>query len=132
MAHRRRSQPSNAKAPDYLDEIARAEWDRVLPELEELGFFDPVFTEMLGGYCSVFSTATYHEGLCEKHGDDHVLEEGTEFAETTRERADGYWEEVFELAVEFGLTPESRRDITAYLRREGLKSMRDWRPELKG
>ena len=90
MARRRRSQPDDVKAPDYLDEIAQAEWDRVLPELEELGLFDPLFTEILGLYCSVFSTATYHEGLCEKYGDDHILEEGTEFAETARTR--GRWD----------------------------------------
>ena len=111
--------------PDYLDKTAREEWDRVLPELEELGFLDPSFTMAIGNYCSAFSTAMYFERLCKEHGDDYVVGEGTESAETARSIADGWWDSVFEVASKCGLTPESRRDISEYMRREGLKSMRD-------
>jgi len=114
MTHRSRSLSKRygPNPPDYLDDIARAEWDRVLPELEELGFLDPSFTWPIEAYCSAFSTAMYFEGLCDEHGDDYVIREGTESAETVRSIADGWWDSVFEVASECGLTPESRRDIS--------------------
>src|SRR5690242_20048007 len=47
--------------PDYLDDIARAEWERVVPELARLELLKPVDGSALAAYCemvSVFVRAT--------------------------------------------------------------------------
>ncbi len=41
--------------PEALDSFGRAEWDRILPELEELGILARVDGAALGLYCAAYS-----------------------------------------------------------------------------
>jgi P27 family predicted phage terminase small subunit len=41
--------------PSWLDDVARAEWDRVVPELERLGLLTVLDGAALASYCAAYS-----------------------------------------------------------------------------
>ena len=49
--------PANEVPPDSLDEVGRAEWMRIVPELRASGVLTKADEKILWAYCDEFSTA---------------------------------------------------------------------------
>lgn len=108
-------------APDFLDDESRAEWDRVVPELQRLGLLTRVARASLVAYCenwSIYVAATreVHEfGLTrektiERRGGDVVTEYVANPAVAIQRQAGM---ELRRWAIEYGLTPASEQKVKA-------------------
>jgi P27 family predicted phage terminase small subunit len=68
---RARSKPAlkvGAKCPSYLDKVAKAEWKRVGPELEQQGVLTEASAQILASYCSSFAHFKASEEAIQRDG----------------------------------------------------------------
>lgn len=104
--------PLVSNCPDWLSDVAKKEWKRVVPELERLGLLTCVDGVALEGYCQSYARWVEAEQFMMKHG-------------TTFKTPNGYIQQVPQVAIaqkylnmvkafcaEFGLTPSSRSRLT--------------------
>lgn len=117
------AEPSPAKGrperPAHLDDVACAEWDRIVPQLEQLGVLSQVDGAALALYCGAFSEMLAAEASVREYGlliDTGITAEGATpgkkanpaVAIARQARA-----QLHRLLVEFGLTPSSRSRLKA-------------------
>jgi len=114
--------------PDHLDEAARAEWARLVPELAALGLLTDLDRAALAGYCACWSRVVKLESTVQRLGE--ALTRKTWERGPPSEHNPKGWHEVLEVrvnpyytalthalrelrgwAAEFGLTPSSRSRI---------------------
>lgn len=99
--------------PDWLDDIAKAEWERVAKQLEDLGILTKVDMAAFAGYCVAYARWKEAEEFITKHG-------------TIVKTPSGYWQQVPQVSIaqtylkvmlkfceQFGLTPSARSRIVA-------------------
>ena len=43
------------ECPEFLDDVAKAEWNRIAPELEAYGLISELYRAVLAGYCNCYS-----------------------------------------------------------------------------
>jgi P27 family predicted phage terminase small subunit len=104
--------PTAPACPAWLPDEARAEWARVLPELERLGLITLVDAAALAGYCLAWAQLRQAQGILEEHG-------------LTMTTASGYEQQRPEVSIvhkclgliksfsaEFGFTPSARGRMT--------------------
>lgn len=58
--------PGIPDCPKYLDAIARAEWNRIVPELAKLDLLTKVDGAVLEGFCANYSAAVKFQALADK------------------------------------------------------------------
>jgi P27 family predicted phage terminase small subunit len=96
--------------PDWLDAEGRAEWDRVVPQLLELGVLARIDQATLADYCAAHSLAVsatrryQREGLIQKVNGQKQPHPMIKIAKEARAQA-------LALAREFGLSPSSRTRV---------------------
>lgn len=95
--------------PEHLDEVARAEWSRVVPELERLGVLTVVDGAGLEAYCANYSMAVRLSKIASA-APLLKTEKGLRVNPASGE-ARRYWTLVKQFAAEFGLTPASRTRV---------------------
>ena len=96
------------ECPDWLNEEAKAEWDRLVDKMVELGTLTEMDMAAFAGYCQSYARWKEAEEFIEKHG-------------TIVKTPSGYWQQVPQVSIaqtnlkvmlkfcsEFGLTPSSR------------------------
>lgn len=100
--------PITPECPEWLDEIAKKEWQRVVPELERMGMLTCVDGAALEGYCQMYSRWVQAEQFLQKHGTIYKLPSGyiqqvpqVNIAQKSLLIVKGF-------CSEFGLTPSSR------------------------
>ncbi|MFC8171198.1 phage terminase small subunit P27 family [Streptomyces sp. NPDC057325] len=103
------AQPSAPAAPSWLDKEAKAEWRRVVPELDALGVLARLDRATLSTYCAAWSKFVAAERLLQ--GDDLVAERRAGNG-PAKNPAWQIWREaattVAALARELFLTPSAR------------------------
>jgi P27 family predicted phage terminase small subunit len=110
--------PGAPECPEQLDEIGRAEWLRIVPELERVGVLTVVDRVALEGYCANYSLARQYQAEAEreplvevpiqtKGGDVHYVIKPNPAAGEARR----HWALVKMFAAEFGLTPSARTRV---------------------
>lgn len=100
------------ECPDWLDEEAKAEWERVVPELEQMGLLSPADRAALAAYCTAWSRWKQAEEMVRKFGTIvKSPEKGFPMKSPYLTVADQALETMRKLMVEFGLTPSSRSRI---------------------
>lgn len=114
--------------PDHLDDDARAEWDRVAPELYAIGVLTVVDGSVLGAYCSAFSVWAKCERRLQAmaRNDDTVLAEGVlvktksgnVILNPLQGAANVARRDMVKMAAELGLTPSSRANLEGRKREE--------------
>lgn len=108
------------KAPNWLDRKAKAEWNRVVPELHRLGILTKIDISTLEAYCQSYAKWKEAELFLMKHGmttlrvkkdrDGNVLsEQSAPYPEVYI--ANNALDQMRKLAAEFGMTPASRTRI---------------------
>ena len=99
-------------APEWLDEEAKAEWGRVVPELQAMGLLSAVDRPALAAYCTAWSRWVKAEEMVRKFGPIvKSPDKGFPMKSPYLTIADQALESMRKLMVEFGLTPSSRSRI---------------------
>jgi len=96
------------KAPDYLDDTGRAEWDRVAGVLHSTGLLTIVDHTALGGYCAVFSVWRKAVERIKDEGAVKTMGEGYEQQTVHMQIMNKAQVEMRKWLAEFGMTPSSR------------------------
>lgn len=91
--------------PPWLSAEARAEWDRVAPELQRLGLLTLVDVAALAGYCTAYANWQLHEQRATEIGTELAIATGVRNA-ALRER-----QQMRQFAAEFGGTPSARARV---------------------
>jgi P27 family predicted phage terminase small subunit len=120
------AQPNEPKVtipdpPEFLSELAREEWKRIAPELEQLGLIAEVYMASLAAYCVAFADWARARAAIERL---HA-EAPDELGGYVQMTASGYQQitarlvvanqaeqRMLKFAQEFGLTPSSRTRVT--------------------
>jgi len=98
--------------PDWLDEEARTEWERIVPELAAMGLMARADRAALAAYCTAWSRWVAAEAQVRKYGTIvKSPEKGFPMKSPYLCVADQALETMRKLMVEFGLTPSSRSRI---------------------
>lgn len=105
--------------PDWLEDEAKEEWDRICKNLYELGLLTDLDVQAFASYCQAYARWREAEEFITQHGS--IVKTKT-----------GYWQQVpqvsiahqnqkimMQAAAEFGLTPSARARIVAG--KEGTK-----------
>ena len=102
--------------PSHLDEVAVAEWDRLVPELYELGLLTKIDRTSLAAYCQLYSRWVDAERQIQKQGT--IIEQKHATSETFKLVKNPYvgiaevaLVQMKSWATEFGLTPSSRSKV---------------------
>jgi P27 family predicted phage terminase small subunit len=106
-----------AVPPDFLDELAIAEWERIVPELETLGIMSNIDIALVTSYC--VSVSELAEACKRIEIDGYMYE--TENREGCTVQRKSPWIEVRNKAIanivktacEMGMTPASRSKVIA-------------------
>lgn len=95
--------------PEWLDAEAKAEWARIVPELEFMGLLSKVDRPALAAYCKAWSRWVHAEEQVAKYGEIvKSPEKNFPMKSPYLTIADQAMESMRKLMVEFGLTPSSR------------------------
>lgn len=99
------------RMPAWLDKTARAEWRRVVPQLEETCVLTRVDGSTLEAYCSNYSAAVRLQQLA----DDEPLIDGLHGKKENpaASAARKHWQLVRQFAAELGLSPAARTRVGA-------------------
>lgn len=97
--------------PDWLDDEARAEWDRVVPFMESAGMLSRVDGATLVAYCQSWSRAVAAEKIVNAMGLTISTPQGFEQARPEVAIAKHAWAAVHRFASEYGMTPSSRSRV---------------------
>lgn len=113
MNEPRFAQKMPPECPDWLEEEAQAEWDRLSETLFEMGILTDLDVATFAAYCQAYARWREAEEFISKHGS--IVKTKT-----------GYWQQVpqvsiahsnqkimMQAAAEFGLTPSARSRIIA-------------------
>ena len=101
------------ECPSWLNDEAKAEWNRLVAKMVELGTLTEMDMAAFAGYCQSYARWKEAEEFIEKHG-------------TIVKTPSGYWQQVPQVSIaqknlkvmlkfcsEFGLTPSSRSRMIA-------------------
>lgn len=99
------------KCPSWLNDEARKEWRRIVPELHELGLLSVLDVAALAAYCQSYARYAEAEAFLTEHG--ATEQRVGKFDTMTVLRAEVYLSKIQlsfirQLCSEFGLSPSSR------------------------
>jgi len=98
--------------PDYLDDVAKAEWFRTASVLSEMGLLSRADRTALAAYCVAYARWVEAEAQVKRYGTIvKSPEKGFPMKSPYLTVADQAMETMRKLMVEFGLTPSSRSRI---------------------
>lgn len=110
--------PTSGKpsCPKWLDERARAEWKRVINELDALGLVAKIDRGVLAGYCYWFARWREAAEFLEENGDSYVMKDESgkikyvaQFPQVAIAR--DAFRMMRQCALDFGMTPAARSKI---------------------
>lgn len=111
--NKREPKPKGAPVcPAHLDQVARNEWRRVVPELVRLGVIARIDSTTLAAYCQNYSRWVAAELELEKHGGlTYIGDTGMIRKHPAVGIAHDAMAAMKAFAVEYGLTPASRARV---------------------
>jgi P27 family predicted phage terminase small subunit len=98
------------EAPTHLSVVARAEWDRIAPELLALGLLSKLDRAALAAYCTAWGRWVEAENIVREHG-PIINNNGQAALSPYLAVADRAMKQLREFLVEFGLSPSSRTRV---------------------
>jgi P27 family predicted phage terminase small subunit len=108
----RAAQKGEIKAPKHLGTIARAEWDRVVPELQRLGLYTDVDHAALEAYCASYERWIQAEAILKDEGLTFTTEKGYIGQRPEVGIVQSSLQLIKTFCSEFGLTPSARARMT--------------------
>lgn len=116
----RKVRETDSTAPEYLNEIAAGEWNRVFKELKDSGVLVRLNRQVLAGYCSAYANWKRAQEILNKKKDltfktpNGALQQIPEVGIVNQALI-----AMLKYASEFGMTPSSRSRIMAKDPQEG-------------
>lgn len=98
-------------APDYLGELGRAEWSRMVEDLQAAGVLSRVDASALGLYCAAYQRWREAEEAVARTGLTASTLTGAEKVSPYVQIANKALETMARLLLEFGATPASRSRV---------------------
>jgi P27 family predicted phage terminase small subunit len=98
--------------PDWLSHEAKAEWQRIVPQLIEAGVLSEVNRAALTAYCTAWAHLLQAEHHLQKDGAVLVSKEGFSYQNPWLGVANRAQREFVKLLAEFGATPASAGKVT--------------------
>lgn len=98
--------------PEWLDTEARAEWERIVPELKRLGMLATIDRAELSAYCQSWSEYVAATKLVREQGTIVVSKQGTQKNPNCAVQNEA-WARFHKTAIMFGLNPSSRSTMVA-------------------
>lgn len=99
--------------PDWLEDEAKAEWERTAPRLEEIGVLTEVDGMAFAGYCQAYARWREAEEFLTQHGSIIRTPNGYLQQVPQVSIAQTNLKIMLKFCAEFGLTPSSRSRISA-------------------
>jgi P27 family predicted phage terminase small subunit len=99
--------------PEWLSDEARAEWRRVVPELERLRLLSRVTRSSLAGYCETWATFVAATRELQEHGGLTINAKQGTLAHPAVAIQRNTSAELRRWATEYGLTPASEQKVKA-------------------
>lgn len=111
-------------APEWIGDVAREEWDRIVPELLALGLLARIDRATLTGYCVAWETYTRLYQDVRDHGDTYSTEKGIRVRPEVKLLAEAAMN-LIRFGRQFGLSPSSRAGLVTNERgpREGAPDL---------
>ena len=100
-----------AAAPEWLSDVALAEWDRLSPELITIGLLTMADQTEFAVYCQSYSELIEAENELVAGGRTQVTKDGFCRKSPWLSIRDEAWKKMNQAAQQFGLTPASRSRI---------------------
>lgn len=110
--------PAAPDRPDCLDEEGKAEWARIVPELQELGLVAHVDRAALTNYCLAWSRLCKAQKEIEVHGLTFNTEKGDPHKRPEVAIAEKAQALIHAFLQQFGLSPASRARVTPTKKQE--------------
>ncbi|MBS1952548.1 MAG: phage terminase small subunit P27 family [Cyanobacteria bacterium SZAS-4] len=101
--------------PAHLTGIARQEWNRLAPQLREIGLLTDVDLVNFEGLCVAYQRAREADRCVAKEGLQISSRYGARIANPNVEISRKCWQEVRKFAQEFGFSPSSRSRLEVNL-----------------
>ena len=105
--------PARPSPPACLTASARAEWKRIVPDLERLGLLTRLDRTALALYCQAYGRWFDAEKKAAAHGMVVKSKRGALIQNPYLGIANRAWKQVHEMIAEFGMSPSSRTRVTA-------------------
>jgi len=105
--------PGVPPAPEWLGEIARQEWSRIVPMLEASKVMSPRHQQTLAGYCDSFADMVQADAELKEHGTTIVDDKGRVSNHPAWLRKRDARNQMLKFAAEFGLTASALARVTA-------------------
>lgn len=118
------------EAPKLLTKDARAEWDRLVPQLLELGLLSAIDRDQLAGYCAALAVWAQAERDIKKHGAIIKTPFGLKNNPAVMNRFKA-WEHIRRFGALFGLSPADRTRVNAEKNQKEPKAGREKNPLAK-
>lgn len=105
--------PGVPPAPAWLGEIAREEWERIVPMLEASKVMSPRHQQTLAGYCDSFADMVQADSELKEGGTTIVDEKGRVSNHPAWLRKRDARNQMLKFASEFGLTASALARVSA-------------------
>ena len=105
-------EPCAPAPPEDLEGEARAEWDRIVPELLALGLLTRIDRSALVGYCEAWGEVRECQAVIRAGGRTYETSIGQICTRPEVKIRDAAWGRVLRFLGEFGLSPSSRSKVT--------------------
>jgi P27 family predicted phage terminase small subunit len=114
--------PTVPDPPEHLDEIARAEWDRLVVKLENCGIMTEIDDNGLAALCTWFSRWVQAERMVQEQGlIVKAPKTKVPMQNPALSIANKAMQEMAKLLAEFGMTPSSRSKVNAVFEKDKSK-----------
>lgn len=101
--------------PDYLLDDAKAEWDRITPELKKLHIISQIDMVAVAMYCQTYAQWAVAQRKIKEHGEDSMVEltpNGFKQITAWTSLSLKLHEKMQSMLAEFGMTPSTRTRIS--------------------
>ena len=105
--------PGAPSCPEFLDATAKAEWQRIAPELDRLGLLTGIDRAALAGYCSLWARWQAAEAVIQRDGMTFETPNGFIQKNPAVTIARESLALLRNFSSEFGLSPASRSKVQA-------------------
>lgn len=100
--------PVAPDCPDWMDEVAKTEWARVVPLLTTMGLLGKIDRSALAAYCQSYARWVEAEKVLSEEGTVTKMESGYSQQRPEVAIAHKYLDKVKSFCSEFGMTPSAR------------------------
>ncbi len=97
--------------PAYLGRLAKAEWRRIIPKLDEMGILSDADRAVIAAYCQAWQRVQQYEKDIDDNGSSFITEKGYECQRPAVAMAQKQAQLLRQFAGELGLSPSSRSRV---------------------